>query len=135
MGTLRDRRIRVRVRVSHPQRDPTDPELETPRPEAAARDRDFYLELLRDFSGGFEERKEELDRFVLRGELGEYNIRIHSLKGSLRTIGAEKPAEEAFALEQASGQNDGSFVHANHAAFMTECTELAKQIAKTIRNA
>ena len=47
-----------------------------------------YITLLRVFYECIDEVSGELDRYRKGGELGEYTIRIHSLKSSARIIGA-----------------------------------------------
>ena len=64
------------------------------------------------------DKKEELNRFYGEGDLGNYTIRIHALKSSLRIIGAAAAGEEAQKLENAGKAGDKDYIGSHHMGFM-----------------
>lgn len=63
-----------------------------------AGDRDFYLELLKDFTEL--PIKEELSRYLKDKDLENYCIRVHGFKNNAYTVGAGEIGDLAFELEK-----------------------------------
>ena len=80
-------------------------------------ERDFYREILHEFARDSGEKLAALDGFLKDGRLGDYAIRVHSVKSTAKTIGADEVSEKAKELELAAKAGDEAFVTKNHAAF------------------
>ena len=78
---------------------------------------DFYKEILAEFAKNSAEKLAELKGFLKEGDLANYAIRVHSVKSTAKTIGADEVSEEARQLELAAKAGDGTFVAENHAEF------------------
>ena len=94
----------------------------------ACGEEDFYLELLSDYAESASDKCTELSSYLDNNDLKNYEILVHSLKSSSRTIGADALSEQAKALEDASKNNDMDFVKKNHDAFVKSLKELAEKI-------
>ena len=89
---------------------------------------EFYLELLTDYANSASEKCAELSSYLEKDDLKNYEILVHSLKSSSKTVGADEVSEKAKALEQASRNQDKDFVITNHDAFVRLFEELAQKI-------
>ncbi|MBQ8247176.1 MAG: Hpt domain-containing protein [Lachnospiraceae bacterium] len=63
-----------------------------------AGDRDFYLELLQDFTEL--PIKEELNKFLEAGDAHNYCIRVHGFKNNAYSVGAVEIGDLAYELER-----------------------------------
>ena len=84
--------------------------------------------LLSDYASDVPQKADELTSYLDNGDLYNYEILVHSLKSSSRTIGADPLADEAKALEDASRNKDMEFVRSNHASFIENLLKLASKI-------
>ena len=89
---------------------------------------DFYLELLADYANDAKDKAAELTSYLDNGDLENYEILVHSLKSTSRTVGADELADEAKALEDASREKNTEFVKAHHDSFITHFTGFASKI-------
>lgn len=89
---------------------------------------EFYMELLTDYANSCGEKCSELSSYLDKGDIENYEILVHSLKSSSKTIGAGELSEQAKALETAARNKDVEFIKANHAAFIKAFKELAGKI-------
>ncbi len=94
----------------------------------ACGEEDFYLELLSDYANACEEKCAELTSYFENNDLHNYEILVHSLKSSSKTIGADDVSEHAKALEFACKDGDGEFVKRYHEFFVEEYKSLAKKL-------
>ncbi len=78
----------------------------------------FYLQMMKDFLAGAEDRCKTLEQFFAAEDLKNYMTHVHSLKSSMRMLGIPALPEEAQELEHAAKANDMSYVAAHHAAFI-----------------
>lgn len=78
----------------------------------AARDKAFYLELVRGFAGKAEETIQVIRRDYESKNLQDYQIRVHSLKNAARQIGANTLADMALAQENAANAGDWEVIRA-----------------------
>ena len=62
----------------------------------------------------------ELNRYYENGNLPDYSIKVHALKGSARIIGATAFGERAQEMENAAKNGDRSWLEQNHEAFLAE---------------
>ncbi|MBO4390952.1 MAG: response regulator [Lachnospiraceae bacterium] len=75
---------------------------------------EFYVEMLRSFADGYEEKRQELEDALAAGSMMDYRTKVHALKSTARMIGAGKLADEALALEDASREEDEARVREGH---------------------
>ncbi|MCR5295590.1 MAG: response regulator [Lachnospiraceae bacterium] len=78
----------------------------------AGGDERFYNEILRSFAGAADESAEKLESFCREGDLENYRICVHALKGNARMIGADRLSELAAAQEEAAKEGDSAAVGA-----------------------
>ena len=90
--------------------------------------KEFYLEILHDYGESAAEKSDQLNRFLKDGNLKDYEVVIHSIKSSSKTIGARELFEKARDLEDAAVKEDLDYIRANHEEFMTAYRELADQL-------
>ena len=91
-------------------------------------DEDFYLELLTDYAGQASDRCAELTSYLEAGNLKDYEILVHSVKSSSKTIGADDLSELAKSLEAAAGDSDADYVRQHHDALVSGLEELKTRI-------
>lgn len=65
-------------------------------------DKALYSRVLHDFHLILQEKEESLRDFLKKGDMPNYAIIVHSLKGNARNVGADGLADEAFELEKMS---------------------------------
>ncbi len=78
----------------------------------AKNDLDMYLELVRLFVRE-QGKQEDMRRFLADGNMPDYAILVHGLKGNARTLGAERLADMAFAHEKQSKAGNAVYVNAH----------------------
>ena len=91
-------------------------------------DEDFYLELLTDYAGQASDRCAELTSYLEAGNLKDYEILVHSVKSSSKTIGADDLSELAKSLESAARDSDADYVRQHHDALVSGLEELKTRI-------
>ncbi len=94
-------------------------------------DRELYKEVLVEYAGDSAEKLSELDRYLNEKDWENFRIRIHAVKSSSRTIGAERLFRSAEMLETASGDKNEAAVTALYPEFLSEyrkVTGLIKEI-------
>lgn len=92
-------------------------------------DEDFYLEMLRMFYGQSVEKREEIITLYEDENWEDYAVKVHALKSTSLTIGAEELSERAKALEQAGKKEDVAFIRENHAELVRMHEEVCRSIA------
>ena len=75
----------------------------------AKNDLDMYLELVRLFVKD-RGKQEDMRQFLSDGNLPDYAILVHGLKGNARTLGAEQLADMAFEHEKQSKAGNAAYV-------------------------
>ena len=93
-----------------------------------AGDEDFYREMLRLFSAQGEEKRTEIAALYESANWTDYAIKVHALKSTSLTIGAEALSAQAKELELAGKQGDVDFIRAHHHALLSAHEELCAQI-------
>lgn len=91
-------------------------------------DEDFYLELLTDYAGQASDRCAELTSYLEAGNLKDYEILVHSVKSSSKTIGADDLSELAKLLESAARDSNADYVRQHHDALVSGLEELRTRI-------
>ena len=93
-----------------------------------AGDEDFYREMLRLFSAQGEEKRTEIAALYESANWTDYAIKVHALKSTSLTIGAEALSAQAKELELAGKRGDVDFIRAHHHALLSAHEELCAQI-------
>ncbi len=91
---------------------------------------DFYKEMLDTFQKHSREKEVELLTLYKTGNWEDYIIKVHALKSTSLTSGAEGLSELARAIEQAGKAGNMDFVHRNHLKLLLLYEEVCKSIAK-----
>lgn len=89
---------------------------------------EFYMEMLRMFFSGRDEKKEELIQLYEAANWEDYAIKVHALKSTSLTIGAEELSERARLLEQAGKKEDAEYIHENHSPLLRMYDEVCESI-------
>ena len=91
-------------------------------------DGDFYREMLQMFSSQSGEKREEIAALYEGAHWEDYTVKVHALKSTSLTIGAEALSAQAKALELAGKRGDTDFIAAHHAAMMEAYEALCAQL-------
>ena len=97
-------------------------------------DEAFYEELLSDFVSGYEGKKKELDGSLMVRDWHEFEVKIHALKSTAKTIGAMELSGMAFELEEAADKLDEDRIRNGYPVFMSEYTQMAEGIGVVLKN-
>ncbi len=92
-------------------------------------DLDFYRELLQDYAESCPVKAGELQQYYTKKDWKNYQILVHAVKSTSRTIGAADLSERALQLEKAAEQEDAAFLEAQHECFLVDYRALAAKIA------
>lgn len=115
------------------------PELPTGRLERAgvhaeigldycAGDEDFFREMLRMFCAQGGEKRAELASLYESANWADYAVKVHALKSTSLTIGAEALSAQAKAMELAGKSGDVDYIRQHHAELMRAYEKLCAQI-------
>ena len=95
-----------------------------------AGDENFYLEMLRLFCTQSPGKISELVSLYEQGDWGEYAVKVHALKSTSLTIGAETLSAQAKALEMAGKQGDADYILEHHSALLQAYRDLCAHIGE-----
>ena len=139
--TVREAPAEIREDPPAPEggRDDGEPELPAGRLAQAginvelgldycAGDEDFYREMLRMFRAQSEEKRAEIVSLYESANWADYAVKLHALKSTSLTIGAETLSAQAKALELAGKRGDTDDIRRRHAALLRAYEELCAQI-------
>ncbi|MBR4145101.1 MAG: response regulator [Lachnospiraceae bacterium] len=98
----------------------------------ATNDKVFYLEIVRDFSNAFEKSKNALMEAYRNKDLKNYEIRVHALKSTSKTIGALELSEKAKTLEYAAKEGNTALLEAENDGMLKAYEELVKNIEEIL---
>ena len=90
---------------------------------------EFYLEMLRMFSSQGEEKAAEIASLYDAENWKDYAVKVHALKSTSLTIGAEVLSGRAKELEQAGKKEDIEYIRKNHPALMQMYKEVCESMA------
>ena len=93
----------------------------------------FYIEMLDNYCEGFEAKSKALTEHLSTGNLHDYQILVHSIKSSSKTIGSDSAFTLAKSLEEASGAEDTQFLNAHHDEFIGLYGRLAGSISDILK--
>ena len=91
---------------------------------------EFYLEMLQMFGSQYEEKRAEIVSLYESADWADYAIKVHALKSTSLTIGAEQLSDSAKMLEQAGKKEDVEYIQKNHAALLDLYEKVCKSIGK-----
>ena len=94
----------------------------------AMQDEDFYLELVGDFVSDKDQTSRTLQNAFDERDWKNYEVKVHALKSSAKTIGAMELSEQARVLEFAAGDLDEAVLSEKHGPLIKEYGELVKKI-------
>lgn len=94
-------------------------------------DEAIYLDVLRSFTRNTKPLLAAISQ-VDSGQLGEYAVAVHGIKGSARGIFADCAADEAEALEMAAKSGDFAFVEKSNPHFIQTVSKLVADIDNTL---
>ena len=95
-----------------------------------AGEEEFYLEMLQMFGSQYEEKRAEIVSLYESADWADYAIKVHALKSTSLTIGAEQLSDSAKMLEQAGKKEDVEYIQKNHAALLDLYEKVCKSIGK-----
>ncbi len=97
-----------------------------------AGDESFYQEMLRMFCAHGPEKRAEIAALYESANWADYAVKVHALKSTSLTIGAEALSAQAKELELAGKQGGTDFIREHHAALLQAYEELCAGIAETL---
>lgn len=90
---------------------------------------EFYLEMLRMFCSQAEEKKAEIISLYDTENWTDYTVKVHALKSTSLTIGAEQLANQAKLLEQAGKEGNLGYIRHSHPELLRLYDELCDILA------
>ncbi|MCI9597459.1 MAG: response regulator [Firmicutes bacterium] len=93
---------------------------------------DFYREMLQMFYFQSNEKKEEIISLYEAADWADYAVKVHALKSTSLTIGAEDLSSQAKALEQAGKKGDSEYIQTNHMSMLRAYEEVCDSISQLI---
>ena len=92
----------------------------------------FFQEMLRIFCAQSGEKREELLSLYDGANWADYTVKVHALKGTSLTIGAEALSAQAKELELAGKRGDTDYIREHHAALMRAYEALCRRLEELI---
>ncbi len=93
----------------------------------------FYIEMLDNYVKSVDSKGASLEEYFGAEKWSDYQILIHSVKSTSKTIGSEELFLLAKSLEEAAGAKDTDYINNNHQTFMDKYRKLAASIDAAIR--
>ena len=87
-----------------------------------------YLDILKMYYEQATEKLQELETLYDKQNWKDYTIKVHALKSTMRSIGANILSEKAKALEAAGKKEDIGYILENHADMVTEYHRVIKEL-------
>ncbi len=100
--------------------------------EYCSGEEEFYMEMLRMFHDQAEEKREEIIALFEAENWTDYAIKVHALKSTALTIGAEALSGQAKELELAGKEKKVEFIRKNHPLLLQKYEEICESIAKNL---
>lgn len=94
-------------------------------------DEDFYMEIIGEFIQ--DDKREELNGYVVNSDWNNYQILIHGLKTMAKTIGAMELSERAKLLEERVKKGNVTDIIQEHQEVMDMYTELLDRLSVSLR--
>jgi CheY-like chemotaxis protein len=83
-------------------------------------DKELYREVLMEYAMDGESRISELDGYYAAADWENFKIRVHAVKSSSKTIGADRLSRSAAMLEQSSADENEGAIKALYPEFLSE---------------
>ena len=93
-------------------------------------EKEFYLEMLQTFGEQSEVKKNEIQSLFETENWEDYAIKVHALKSTSLTIGAEELSEKARTLEQAGRNGDTDYIREHHSELLQMYDKVCSSIAE-----
>ncbi len=93
-------------------------------------DEAFYLEMLSDYVQSAEEKQVELAECFAAENWKDYQIHVHALKSTSKTVGLMEVSEQARMLEEAAKNGDVSYIRETHEAMMADYRKTVEVLRK-----
>ena len=93
-------------------------------------DRDFYLELLKDYMDS--DKNTDLEDLFEKKDWKNYRTIVHALKSTSKTVGAVSLSKEAEELEMAAKAEDENYIETHHATVMEHYMVLKEQLKQIL---
>ncbi len=90
---------------------------------------EFYKEMLRMFCSQAPEKKSEIISLYDAANWADYTVKVHALKSTSLTIGAERLADQAKLLEQAGKQRNIEYIRHSHPILLRLYDEICDTLA------
>lgn len=95
-----------------------------------AGDEDFYIEMLQTFAGDYEEKSEAIKADFEKKDIADYQIRVHALKSTAKTIGADELSALALAQETAAKEQDTEAIEKDAGRLLSMYSDVVGKIRK-----
>ena len=97
--------------------------------EYCSGDEEFYREMLRMFYAQSGDKRAEIVSLYESANWADYAVKVHALKSTALTIGAEALSAQAKELELAGKRGDADYIRDRHPALLRAYEELCGQLA------
>ena len=91
-------------------------------------DEDFYKDLLKTYVNSESEKREMITKYYTEENWKDYQVQVHALKSSSKTIGLDELSEMALEQENAAGENDEKIIFEGYEPMMTRYAADVKKI-------
>ena len=95
-----------------------------------AGDEDFYIEMLQTFAGDYEEKSKAIKADFEKKDIADYQIRVHALKSTAKTIGADELSALALAQETAAKEQDTEAIEKDAGRLLSMYSDVVGKIRK-----
>ena len=93
-------------------------------------DTSFYMEVLMNYAAAYQNVKAELDRCLKNADWHEFEVKIHTLKSTSKTIGAVELSQIALSLEDAAGKGEADLIRNAYNEFAVKYQKMVRAIKK-----
>lgn len=97
-------------------------------------DMEMYEDTLKDFIEVSKERLPELEKYKNDGDMENYAISVHAMKGDSKYLGFTKLAELSLEHQLKSQENDIEFVNNNYDELIEEANRVISIVEKYLDN-
>ncbi|MCL2086079.1 MAG: ATP-binding protein [Oscillospiraceae bacterium] len=101
--------------------------------ERYAGNEDAYLKILRSYTASLRSIVGRIDGEITQSVIGDYEINVHSVKGTSRDIFAAELGENAAELEVAASKRDLDYINAHNPAFVKAADALATALETLLK--
>lgn len=98
--------------------------------EYCSGEEDFYREMLQMFCDQSQEKRAEIVSLYEGANWTDYAIKVHALKSTALTIGAEELSGRAKELEKAGKEGNAEYIHENHPLLLQMYGQVCESIEK-----